>query len=90
MSTPTPQLKAKLKKIIEAANNSENLNERANAIEVLRRICGEWDIELTPENIYSYGLLLPSSPAPETPPIVKEEMGFNPARTRRHHHINFG
>ena len=90
MSTPTPQLKAKLKKIIEAANNRENLHEIANANELLKRICETWDIELTVENIYSYGLLLPSSPAPETPPIVKEEMGFNPARTSRHHHINFG
>ena len=90
MSTPTPQLKAKLKKIIEAANNSENLNERANAIEVLRRICGEWDIELTPENIYSYGLLLPPSLHHDSPDIVEEQTGFNPARTRRHHHINFG
>ena len=90
MSTPTPQLKAKLKKIIEAANNRENLHEIANANELLKRICETWDIELTVENIYSYGLLLPSSHQLESPDIVEEKTGFNPARTRRHYHSDFG
>ena len=90
MTTPTPQLKAKLKKIVEAANSSENLYERANANDLLKRICETWDIELTVENIYSYGLLLPSSPQLESPDIVEEKPGFNPARTRRHYHSNFG
>ena len=90
MTTPTPQLKAKLKKIVEAANSSENIYERANANELLRRICEAWDIELTVENIYSYGLLLPSSLQHDSPDIVEEQTGFNPARTRRHYHSNFG
>ena len=90
MTTPTPQLKSKLAKIVEAANSSENIHERANANELLRKICEAWDIELTVENIYSYGLLLPSSLQHDSPDIVEEQTGFNPARTRRHYHSNFG
>jgi len=87
MTTPTPQLKAKLKKIVEATQNSENINEKANAVEVLKRVCEAWDIEMTPETVYSYGLLSPSSQNLVTKPIMSM---YNAPRTRQHHHTNFG
>ena len=87
MTTPTPQLKAKLKKIIEAAQNSDNQYEKANANEVLKRVCETWDIDMTLEAVYSYGLLSPSSQTPVAKPTMSV---YNAPRTRRHHHTNFG
>ena len=87
MSTPTPQLKAKLKKIVEAAQNSDNQYEKANANEVLKRICEAWDIDMTLETVYSYGLLSPSSQTPVAKPIMSV---YNAPRTRQHHHTHLG
>ena len=87
MTTPTPQLKSKLKKIVEAAQNSDNQYEKANANEVLKRICEAWDIDMTLETVYSYGLLSPSSQTPVTKPNMSV---YNAPRTRRHHHNRFG
>ena len=87
MTTPTPQLKSKLKKIVEAAQNSDNQYEKANANEVLKRICEAWDIDMTLETVYSYGLLSPSSQTPVAKPIMSV---YNAPRTRRHHHNRFG
>ena len=87
MTTPTPQLKAKLKKIVEAAQNSDNQYEKANANDVLIRICEALDIYMTLVAVFSYGLLSPSSQTPVAKPTMSV---YNAPRTRRHHHNQFG
>ena len=51
LKTPTPELKAKLSKIL-ALQQSNNVNEAANAAALVEKICQEWDV--SPSDVEGY------------------------------------
>ena len=75
---PTPELKALLLKELTREHD-------------LQKLCLTWDIPL--EEINNYNLYLPSSQTPVPDSKVcgyTQPDGYNPSRTRKAHHSNFG
>ena len=75
---PTPELKALLLKELTREHD-------------LQKLCLTWDIPL--EEINNYNLYLPSSqtPVPDSKVSVYTQPDrYNPSRTRKAHHSNFG
>ena len=75
---PTPELKALLLKELTKQHD-------------LQKVCLKWDVPL--EELKNYNLYLPSSqtPVPDSKvSVYTQPDGYNPSRTRKAHHSNFG